>query len=319
MHKKVQERSYLLADGRVKFRAYLLKPIYWPVWAGLGVLWLLVQMPYKLHLLSGKFIGKLFYLFAKERRHIAEVNLGLCFPELTDEQRREILKKNCESAGLTFFETGIAWWWAKNRYKKLCTVKGLEHLENAKHEGKGVILMAGHFTTLEIGGGAIAPYCAMDALFRMHRNHAFDYVQAKGRCSHNPQSRVIARQNFKEMIRSLRQGRVVWHAPDQDFGRKNSVFVNLFGVPAATITSTSRLAKLGSALVIPMTQKRLEDGSGYLITIHPPIREFPAESDEKDAQLVIDFVERSIRQAPDQYMWMHRRFKTRPEGESSVY
>jgi Kdo2-lipid IVA lauroyltransferase/acyltransferase len=314
--KNKNKRAYL--SGRPKFEWYLIKPNYWLVWLGLGLMWVLVQLPYVLHLWIAKNLGKLGMVLAKERRHIAEVNLKLCFPEMSEADRKALLEKNFQSAVMALFEMGIAWWWPKWRFKNLYKIQGLEHLEKLHAQGRGVILTSCHFTNLDIGG-AVAHYFPTDALFRMHKNHAFDYVQTRGRCSNNPDTQFIARQNVKDMIKSLRAGRVVWYAPDQDFGRKNSVFVNLFGVPAATITSTSRLAKLGKAVVVPMTQKRLEDGSGYLVTIHPPVEGFPAKNDQEDAQLLIELVEKSIKEAPDQYMWMHRRFKTRPEGEKGVY
>ncbi len=315
--KTKHKRAYL--SGRPEFEWYLIKPEYWLVWLGLGVMWLIAQLPYAIHLWLAKNLGKLGMLLAKERRHIAEVNLTLCFPDMSEQERNTLLEKNFQSAVLALFEMGIAWWWPKWRYKNLYKIQGLEHLEKLQAEGRGVILTSCHFTNLDIGAGAVAHYFPTDALFRMHKNHALDYVQTRGRCSNNPDTRFIARQNVKDMIKSLREGRIVWHAPDQDFGSKNSVFVNLFGVPAATITTTSRLAKLGNAVVVPMTQKRLDDGSGYRVTIHPPVQGFPAKSDQEDAQLLIEIVECSIKEAPDQYMWMHRRFKTRPEGEKEVY
>lgn len=306
-------------SGRPQFEWYLIGPRYWLVWFGLGLMWLIAQLPYVVHLQSAKILAWLFFTFFKRRCHIAAVNLALCFPNKTDLEREQLLKDNCYSAAMALFEMGITWWWSKHRYKNIYRIEGLEHLEKLQAEGTGVILTSCHFTNLDIGAGAVAHYFPVDALFRMHKNHALDYVQTKGRCSNNPDTRFIARENVKDMIHSLRQGRIVWHAPDQDFGRKKSVFVNLFGVPAATITTTSRIAKAGRAVVVPLTQKRLADGSGYVVKIHPPVLGFPAESEQEDAELLISLVENAINDAPDQYMWMHRRFKTRPEGEPSVY
>lgn len=313
----MKKRKYL--SGRPKFEAYLLHPRFWLTWFGLGVMWVIAQMPYALHLRVGKILGWCFLTFAKGRIRIAETNLSLCFPDKSDLERRELLEAHCHAAGMALFEMGITWWWSKRRYKNIYKIEGLEHLEKLQSEGRGAVLTSCHFTNLDIGAGAVAHYFPVDALFRMHKNHALDYVQTKGRCSNNADTRFIARQNVKDMIASLREGRVVWHAPDQDFGRKNSVFVDLFGVPAATITTTSRIAKAGRAAVVPLTQRRLEDGSGYLVTIHPPVEGFPAVSDQEDANLLISLVERAILEAPDQYMWMHRRFKTRPEGDLPVY
>ncbi len=312
-----KKREYL--SGRPQFELYLLHPRYWLVWFALGLMWLIAQLPYQIHLQLSKMIAWLFLNLAKSRVHIARTNLELCFPEKTEQEREILLKEHCHAAAMALFEMGITWWWSKKRYKNIYKIEGLEHIEKLQKEGRGAILTSCHFTNLDIGAGAVAHYFSVDALFRMHKNHALDYVQTKGRCSNNPDTRFIARQNVKDMIGSLREGRVVWHAPDQDFGAKNSVFVPLFGVPAATITTTSRLAKAGRAAVVPLTQKRLKDGSGYLVKIHPPVEGFPAKSDAEDAALLIGLVEKAIVDAPDQYMWMHRRFKTRPEGEHSVY
>lgn len=314
----MKQRAFL--SGRPQFEWYLLHPYYWPTWLVLGVMWLIVQLPYTLHLKLAKVIAFLFFIFSKNRRHIVETNLELCFPEKSEQERKKLLKQHFFSAAMALFEMGIVWWWPKRRYKNIYRIEGLQYLETLQAQGKGVILTSCHFTNLDVGAGAVAHYFPVDALFRMHKNHALDYVQTRGRCSNNPETRFIARENVKDMIASLRQGRIVWHAPDQDFGKKSrSVFVNLFGVPAAIIPTTSRIAKAGRAVVVPLTQERLKDGSGYLVKVHAPVTEFPAKSEQEDAQLLASLIQKAILEAPDQYMWMHRRFKTRPPGEPPVY
>lgn len=316
----MKKREFL--KGRPRFEWYLISPRYWPTWIVLGFMWLVVQLPYFLHLQIAKVLALFFYHFSKRRRHIVETNLKLCFPDKSEKELKQLEKEHYFAAAMALFEMGITWWWPKWRFKNIYRIEGLEHLQKLQDEGKGVILMSCHFTNLDIGPGAVAHYFPVDALFRMHKNHALDYVQTKGRCSNNPDTQFIARENVKDMIAALRKGRIVWHAPDQDFGKKtkdNCVFVNLFGVPAATITTTSRLAKAGKAVVVPLTQQRLKDGSGYLVSIHEPATGFPAKTEQEDAQLLIELVEKAILEAPDQYMWMHRRFKTRPEGSKEVY
>ncbi len=309
-------------SGRPKFEWHLVYPKHWPTWMALGVMWTIVQLPYAVLVQLAKMIAWVFYHVSRSRRHIAEVNLRLCFPDMSEADRTQLLRDNFFSAAMGLFEMGITWWWPKWRYKKIYRIEGLQHLEHLQAQGKGVLLISCHFTNLDFGGGAVAHHIPVDALFRAHKNPVFDYVQARGRCSNNPATQLFARENVKDMVKALRSGRIVWHAPDQDFGTKNreqSVFVNLFGVPAATITTTSRIVKASKAVVVPFTQKRLKDGSGYLVTIHPPEQGFPANSDQEDAELLIAFVEKAIQDAPDQYMWVHRRFKTRPSGEPPVY
>jgi len=186
-------------------------------------------------------------------------------------------------------------------------------------QGRGALLMAIHFTTLEIGASALSARHSIDGMYRPHKNPVYDYVQSKGRRARDPLGVVYPREDIRGMFKALRQGRIIWYAPDQDYGRKQSVFARFFGVPAATVTATARFAKTGNALVLPFSQVRLPDGRGYLIKVHPPLQDFPTGDDLADAETVNRQVEKMILEQPDQYMWIHRRFKTRPPGESRPY
>lgn len=304
---------------RPRFRAAFLHPRFWPLWLGLGVLWLVVQLPYKLQLLLGRALGALMYRVAGDRRRIAARNLELCFPEKCAAERKQLLKENFASTGIAFFEMAMSWWWPRPRLAKLAHVEGLEHLKQAQLEGKGVILMAFHFTTLEIGAALLGQKHTIDGMYREHGNPLFDFIQRRGRERHNLDSLAIERDDVRGMLKLLRSGRAIWYAPDQDYGAKQSIFVPLFGIQAATVTATSKFAKLGKALVVPFTQQRLADGSGYKLVIHPPLEHFPGESDEADCLRINHWVERAIRECPEQYLWAHRRFKTRPPGEPKLY
>ena len=304
---------------RPRFRAAFFHPRFWLLWLGLGVLWLVVQLPYKVQLCIGRGLGALMYRVAGDRRRIATRNLELCFPEKSAAERKQLLKENFASTGIAFFEMAMSWWWSKPRLAKLAHVEGLEHLKQAQLEGKGVILMAFHFTTLEIGAALLGQQHTIDGMYRAHKNPVFDYVQRRGRERHNADAQAIEREDVRGMLKVLRKGRAIWYAPDQDYGPKQSVFVPLFGVPAATVTATSKFAKLGRALVIPMTQIRLANGCGYLIKIEAPLQDFPGETDEQDCLRINQWIERAIEVQPEQYLWAHRRFKTRPEGEAKLY
>ncbi|NLC01727.1 MAG: lipid A biosynthesis lauroyl acyltransferase [Pseudomonas formosensis] len=304
---------------RPGFKAALLHPRYWPMWFGLGLLWLLIQLPYRVLLLLGRVLGWLMYLFMRERREIARINLELCFPDWSAERRKTVLRENFASNGIALFEMAMAWWWPKQRLARLGRVEGLEHLQQAAAQGQGVVLMSAHFTTLEIGAALLGQKATIDGMYREHKNAAFDYVQRRGRERHNADAVAVEREDVRSMLKSLRKGRAIWYAPDQDYGRKASVFVPLFGVTAATVTATATFARLGKALVVPFTQTRLADGSGYLLRVHPPLEDFPSGDDETDARRINQWVEQEILQQPEQYMWVHRRFKTRPEGEPRPY
>ena len=304
---------------RPHFRAAFFHPRFWLLWLGLGVLWLVVQLPYKVQLYIGRVLGGLMYRVAGDRRRIAARNLELCFPEKTAAERERLLKDNFASTGIAFFEMAMSWWWSKPRLAKLAHVEGLEHLEHAQREGKGVILMAFHFTTLEIGAALLGQKHTIDGMYREHNNPLFDFIQRRGRERHNADSLAVERDDVRGMLKLLRSGRAIWYAPDQDYGSKQSIFVPLFGIPAATVTATSKFAKLGKAQVVPFTQQRLADGSGYKLVIHAPLSDFPGESDEADCLRINQWVERAIRECPEQYLWAHRRFKTRPPGEPKLY
>lgn len=301
------------------FDIAFLHPRYWLLWLGLALLWLLTQLPYVFLLALGRGLGRIMLYLAGSRRHIVRRNLELCFPHLSEPQREQLLRENFASMGIAFFEMAMSWWWPKKRLSKLLKVEGLEHLQAAQEQNQGVILMAIHFTTLEIGAALLGQRHTIDGMYRAHNNPVFDYVQRRGRERHNADSRAIEREDVRGMLKVLRQGRAIWYAPDQDYGPKQSLFVPLFGVPAATVTATSKFAKLGRAQVIPMTQTRLPHAQGYLIKIEPALSNFPGASDEEDCLRLNQWVEQAINLQPEQYLWAHRRFKTRPEGEAKLY
>jgi len=251
------------------------------------------------------------------RYQIAEINLKLCFPEMTDSERKQLLRDNFISYGIAFFEVGLAWWWSTERLNKHTHIEGMEHIDAL--DGRGALLMAIHYTTLEVGASALSARYSIDGMYRPHKNAVYDYVQSKGRRTRNPVGVVYPREDVRGMFKALRQGRIIWYAPDQDYGRKQSVFASFFGVTAASVTATARFAKIGNAAVLPFSHVRLPDNQGYRITIHPPLENYPVGDDVADAETVNRHVEAFILEQPDQYMWVHRRFKTRPEGEERPY
>lgn len=280
---------------------------------------MLAMLPYRMQLLMGKGLGRVFYGIAKRRRNIARRNLDLCFPHKSSEEKERIVKGVMASAGIAFFEMGMAWFWPKWRLDRIYTIEGEEHLQQAQADGVGVILMAFHFTHVDLGGKLLGRSFSIDGTYRPHNNPVYDLVQMQGRERHTAKGTAIPRGDVRAMVKALRAGRPLWYAPDQDYGPKHSIFVPFFGVQAATITATSQLARLGKARVIPFTQARKADGSGYHLVVSPPVELFPSGDDEKDACTINRIAEEHILNNMEQYLWVHRRFKTRPESEESLY
>lgn len=291
-------------------------PLFWSNWISVGLLWLLNRLPYKAQLGIGRLLGLALYHLVKPRRHIVEVNAQLCFPEMSDADRKQFVRKVFINNGIGVFETAMAWWTPREEFKDRLVFKGHEHLDKALEQGKGILLLGAHFSTLDLGGLLFSEVYKVDAMYRRHDNPLMEEIIKKGRSRYFEQS--IERADIRSVIRALRKNHIIWYAPDQDFGRKQSVFAPFFGVKAATITATARLAKLNGSPIMMLAQHRLPDGR-YELEVFPPIDPFPTGDEEKDAALVNAEIERAIRKDPSQYMWVHRRFKTQPEGKNQLY
>jgi len=301
------------------FNKQLLHPRYWLTGLGFTLWWASAQLPYRWQMMLGAGLGRALGRLAPRRRAIAERNIQLCFPTLSLQERSALVDEVMVSVGKAFFETGMAWFMPHRRLQRLIDLQGLEHLQAAHAQGQGVVLLAMHFTHLELGAAAVSMQHSIDGTYRPHANAFYDYVQRKGRERHNDTGSVITRGDMRGMVRALRNGRAVWYAPDQDYGRDHSIFVPFFGIPAATITATSQIARLGRGVVIPFVHYRRADGRGYRVEILPPLADFPSNDEAADTQLISQLVEREVAKRPDQYLWVHRRFKTRPAGEADLY
>lgn len=301
-----------------QFSGQLLYPRYWLNWLGIGLLYVLVLLPYPWLLAIGKWLGRLSLRFMKRRAAITRRNLELSFPAISLSTREEWLVKNFESTGLALIETGMAWFWPDWRIRKWFSVVGIEHLEKAKQSNNGILLLGLHFMTLELGARAIGLENPGVGVYRPHNNLFMDWLQTWGRLRSNKY--MLDRRDVKGMIRALKQGEMVWYAPDHDYGPRNSVFVPLFAVEkAATTIGTSILMRTTRATLLPFVPRRNADGSGYTLIIQPPIEGFPMDDEVAAAAFINKQIEQEIMLAPDQYMWLHRRFKTRPPGEESLY
>ena len=288
----------------------LMSPRYWPTWLGILLMRLSVFLPYSWMLRLGRATGYLAYRLFPGRRRIADINLRLCFPEWDDAKREAVLKEHFASLGMGLWETPVGWWGSGPRIKGLGHVQGLEHLEKALQEGKGVILLSSHFTSIDLGGRLLSLHAPFHAMYRRHDNPAMEKIMAGGR--EIRVEKAIPRGNVREMIRSLRGGHAVWYAPDQNTQRKAAVFVGFFGQTASTNSGTARLAKVTGAAVVPFYSVRREQGDGYDIVLEPPLEGFPTGDLEVDTQRINDLIEGWVRKCPAQYLWIHRRFRTRP-------
>ena len=295
-----------------------LMPSNWPALVGIVFFRLLVFLPMHVKYFMGKWGGRLFYWLGKRRRHIARVNIDLCFPDLDVNQKRQIVRGAFESVGITAaLEVPLAWWGSNKTIDSLGKIHGIEYINHAQQQNKGVLLLSAHFTSLEIGCRILANQIPTYNMYKLHRNELFERVMKASREKHA--KGVIERKDVRKFIRALRKGEVCWYAPDQDFGREASVFAPFMGVQTATLTATSRLAKMGNAVVIPFFPRRRPHEIGYDVFILPPLENFPSGDDIKDAKLVNELFAEQVILAPEQYLWGHRRFKTRPEGEPDVY
>jgi KDO2-lipid IV(A) lauroyltransferase len=292
-----------------------ISPRYWLVWLGLWLMWLLAHLPFPVLVRLGQLLGYLGYLLARERKEVSRINLQLCFPELSTEERQVLLRKTFVSNGIGIMEAAMAWCRDPVDFRKRVTVDGLENLQQAKAAGRGVLLVCAHFSTLEFAGALFSNYEKMDVTYRKHDNPLFEAVMSNAR--KRLYGAVIERENVRDTVRSLKSGHIVWYAPDQDYGARHSVFVPFFGVEAATITATSRFARVNNSAVIFFSHYRLADNAGYHLEFSEAVPGYPSGDDKADAITINNIIEQAIRRHPDQYLWMHKRFKTQAAGKSA--
>src|SRR5699024_9737060 len=288
-----------------------------PTWLLVGAFWLFGQLPWNVQLAVGRGLGHLAYFLLKRRRHIAATNIALCFPHLSAAEQKALTRATMVGTGEPITEIAAAYINPRVNLVERLTVEGLEHLEAAKKEG-GVLLLGLHLNTIDagsrlLGAGAKIPF---SAVYRPNNNPILDWLIAWGRGRFVEQ--YIDRKDMRSLIRQLRAGNTVWYAPDQDYGKEQTVFAPFFGVQTSTITTTTRIAKMGRATVIPISHFRLPKGR-YKIVFGKPLENFPSGDDVTDATIINQTIEREVMKAPEQYLWVHRRFKTRPEGEERFY
>ncbi|RTR40117.1 LpxL/LpxP family Kdo(2)-lipid IV(A) lauroyl/palmitoleoyl acyltransferase [Shewanella canadensis] len=304
---------------KAQFSAHLYHPKYWLLWFGVALMRLTQLLPLQIQMKLGAMIGRLAKTLMGRRVNTAKRNLELCFPKMTVEEQQSLLKRNFEETGKAIFDTINAWWWSDEKVQRHMTIKGQEHVEQTLNDGHGVILFAVHCLPLEMGARIFGQFQPGVGVYRPHDNPVMEYLQVKGRLRSN--KALVSKRDLRKMVRCLRNPDVIWYTADQDFGRSSATFIPFFAMPeAATITGATTLARLGKAKVLPFSVVRNADDKGYNIEILPPLDNFPGEDEIADAKRGNGIIEQIIMRNPSQYMWLHRRFKTRPnKDDPSVY
>jgi len=301
------------------FKLSFLLPKYWLTWLGVFILYSISWLPFKLQLAMGRILGRVIFKIASKRKHVALTNLRLCFPEKDEQELQKILKKNFENTGIALFETGMGWWWPNWRVAKKVKVTGAHHIRTAQEEGNGVLLLGMHNLCLEIcarGAGINDP---LVVFYRPHNNPLMEFFQHRGRGRSNKY--MLGKRDVKGLLRALNDKEACVYLPDQDYGRHKSLFVPFFAVKeTASTTGTLIFARKKNTKTMMIIPRRNLDGSGYTVEISPALENFPTDNDQQDLIKVNQELEKAILVQPEQYMWLHRRFKTRPTPEDiSLY
>jgi Kdo2-lipid IVA lauroyltransferase/acyltransferase len=298
-------------------RLAFVHPRHWPAWLGIAAMHVGAWLPWGAKLWLGRGIGALALRLAGRRRHITQTNIRLCFPERDAEQRRRLVKDTFAANGIGLLETATAWCRDPEHLRHRVSFRGREHRDRLEAEGRGALILGVHFSTLDLGAALHALYFRADAVQRPHDSPVFDRFMGRARGPYF--DAILDRHDLRGVVRRIRAGHAVWYSPDQDFGRDASVFAPFFGIPAATVKMTARIARMTGAPVIPLIFHRNPDDRTYTLEYLPPLEDFPCGDEVADATRVNAVIEAAIRRHPEQYLWLHRRFKTRPVGEPGVY
>jgi KDO2-lipid IV(A) lauroyltransferase len=283
----------------------------------LGLMWAVHFLPLTVLAALGRALGVLLYVFGRERRAVTQINLALCFPQLDKAARAALARRHFRALGRSVFERGLLWWASQGRIQRLVRIEGIEHWQAQRT--RPVIFLAPHFIGLEMGGARLQLECAVVSIYSRQKNAVFDAVLLRGR-KRFARAPVFSRQEgVRPVLRALRKGLSFYYLPDMDFGARDALFVPFFGVPAATVTGLSRIAALSGAAVVPCVTRQLPGGEGYVLRFYPAWEQFPSTDLAADVRRMNEFIEERVREMPEQYYWVHKRFKTRPAGEPNPY
>ncbi len=284
---------------------------------GLFLMWLMHFLPLPVLAPIGQMLGMLLYIFGRDRRRVARINLKLCFPKLSDDELEYLVKRHFMAFGRSFLEHCLLWWSSKERIRKLVRIEGIEHWE--KVANGPVIWFAPHFVGLDMGGVRISCDYPGVSVYSHQKNKQFDAMLLHGRNRFGTSTLLSRQQGLRPVVRAMKKNLPFYYLPDMDFGIKDGSFVPFFGVKAATVHGMSRLASMTDAAVVPCVTRQLPGGQGYVLKFYPAWENYPTEDLEADARRMNAFIEARVLEMPEQYFWLHKRFKTRPEGETSFY
>lgn len=284
----------------------------------LGLVWLLHFLPLPLLAPVGEGFGMLLYVLARERRRVARINLRLCFPGLPDAERERLVRRHFRAFGRSLLERGILWWSSAKRIRRLVQIEGMEHWQAVRK--RPVIWLAPHFVGLDMGGVRLtSEFPLVSTYSRQKRSPEFDALLRHGRTRFGMTTLFSRQQGMRPVVKALRSGLPYYYLPDMDFGASDALFVPFFGVPAATITALPRLAHITGAAVVPCITRQLPGGKGYVLRFYPAWKDFPGPDLETDTRRMNAFIEERVLEMPEQYFWLHKRFKTRPPGVERFY
>lgn len=316
-HKSIQGQQPTLYY-KPEFKWSFLHPRYWLIWIVVLLLAICAVLPRKIAQAIGSGIGNLFYWINKKRRHIASVNISMCFPELNDAQRYEMLRAHFRLYGQNFIDLGLFWWSPFWRLQNLTYIRGINHYMNLVNRGENIIILTPHAVGIDYAGIYISKISSGVSMMKALKNPLLNWFVSKGRSRFGGKM-ILREMGMKAMVRAIKRKIVCYYIPDEDFGPQLSVFAPFFGVSTATLPVLGRMAKMTNAKVVPVMTKYLPDGKGYEINFLKPLENFPQGDELEDARRMNQALEELIRLAPEQYMWTLKMFKTRPDGEPYPY
>ncbi|HTV85216.1 MAG TPA: LpxL/LpxP family Kdo(2)-lipid IV(A) lauroyl/palmitoleoyl acyltransferase [Dyella sp.] len=300
------------------FSRSLLAPRLWPAWIGVGIMKLIAMLPFTALMAIGRTLGAIIERVPSPRRQVAATNVALCFPELDAAAQKRLVDAHLRDIGMMLIEFALGWMGSDRAIARIpVQFEGLEHLQAAHRAGRGVLLVGGHFSHLELCARLVSQRIRIAGMYRRMDNAVFEWAVLRARLGYA--RAMFDKDDIRGTVKYLRGGGTLWYAPDQDMRSKDNAFVPFFGVIAATINATHHLARMSNSVVIPFFHRRLPGNQGYALRLGAPLENLPSEDAQADTARVNLSIEEMVREAPEQYLWVHKRFKTRPEGEPPIY